>query len=114
MTTRLVAPAMLLALGIGFAGTCGVASAQPDPPTVRYEVSGPAVAEYISFQTLNGQRKLANVPLPWSIEMPSFWAQQFVLSAQGQGTIACRILLDGTQVTDAHGSGTPGHTICMH
>ncbi|MCV6974196.1 MmpS family transport accessory protein [Mycobacterium bourgelatii] len=114
MTTRLLTPAMLLALGIGFVGTCGAASAIPDPPKVRYEVSGGGMAEYITYQTRNGQTKLANVPLPWSTELQGFWAQQYVLSAQGQGTIACRILLDGTLVNDAHSTGTPGRTICTH
>ena len=48
--------AILFVIGVGLANTCGVANAAKDFPTVRYEVSGPAVAEYISYQTDTGQQ----------------------------------------------------------
>jgi hypothetical protein len=49
MTKHLGGPAILFAIGIGFANTCGVAAAK-DFPTIRYEISGSSpVAEYISF-----------------------------------------------------------------
>ncbi|OBI85116.1 MmpS family transport accessory protein [Mycobacterium asiaticum] len=111
------AASILLAIGTAFAATSGVASAVPLPgqfPQVRYEVSGPGVAEYISFQTQNGQQRAVNVPLPWSTEFQAFGGQVFVLSAQGQGTIACKIILDGNVVNDAHSTGTPGKAVCSH
>jgi hypothetical protein len=111
------AVSILFATGTAFAATCGVANAVPLPgefPQVRYEVSGPGVAEYITFQTPNGQQHAANVPLPWSTQFQSFGGQIFVLSAQGQGTIACKILLDGNSVNDAHSTGTPGKAVCTH
>ncbi|OBK17195.1 MmpS family transport accessory protein [Mycobacterium asiaticum] len=117
MTTRRAAASILFATGTVFATTSGVANAVPMPgefPQVRYEVSGPGVAEYISFQTHTGQQRAVNVPLPWSTEFQAFGGQVFVLSAQGQGTIACKILVDGNVVNDAHSTGTPGKAVCSH
>ncbi|OBK27403.1 hypothetical protein A5634_23110 [Mycobacterium asiaticum] len=111
------AASLLFAIGTASAVTCGVAGATPKPgefPQTRYEVSGTGVAEYISFQTPQGQKQIANVPLPWSTEFQAFGGQVFVLSAQGQGTIACKILLDGNVVNDAHSTGTPGRAVCSH
>lgn len=116
MTSRRV-PAFLLAIGTAFAATSGVAHAVPSPgefPQVRYEVSGPGVAEYISWQDEKGQQHAANVPLPWSTQFQAFGGQVFVLSAQGQGTIACKIVIDGNVVNDAHSTGTPGRAACSH
>lgn len=111
------AASTLFAVGTAFATTCGVANAVPLPgefPQVRYDVSGPAVAEFIVFQTDQGQQHATNVPLPWSTQFKSFGGQVFVLSAQGEGTIACKISLDGNVVNDAHSTGAPGHTVCSH
>jgi hypothetical protein len=108
---------MLFAVGIAFATSSGVASAFPAPgsfPQVRYEVSGTGVAEYISFQTPQGQQRATNVSLPWSTEFQAFGGQVFVLSAQGQGTIACKIVVGGNVVNDAHSTGTPGRAVCSH
>lgn len=116
MTSRRV-PTLLFAIGTALAATTGVASADPLPgdfPQVRYDVSGPGVAEYISWQTPQGQQHAANVPLPWSTEFQAFGGQVFVISAQGQGTIACKITVRGTVVNDAHSTGTPGRTVCSH
>lgn len=65
------------------------------------------MAEYISYQTEHGQQRAVNVPLPWSTDFQGFGGQVFVLSAQGQGTIACKIVVDGNTVNDAHSTGTP-------
>lgn len=118
MTSRRAAP-ILIATGIAFATTCGVAHADPFAPPggfpqARYEVSGTGMAEYISFQTDRGQQRAVNVPLPWSTDFQGFGGQVFVLSAQGQGTIACKIVVDGNVVNDAHSTGTPGHAMCSH
>ena len=104
----------MFAVGIGFANMCGVAHAG-DYPTVRYEVSGPGVAEYISYQTDSGQQRAVNATLPWSAQFTSFGAQVFVISAQGPGPITCRILLDGNEVSKATATtGAPARTVCSH
>jgi hypothetical protein len=125
MTSQLVAepprmkhlrgPSILFAICIGFAAPCGVANATGDWPQVRYEVSGSSpVAEYISYQTDTGQQHATNVKLPWSTQFTAFGGQVFVVSAQGQGTISCRILIDGESVYDATSTGQPGRTVCSH
>jgi hypothetical protein len=119
MTSHLSGPSILFAVGIGFANMCGgtvagVASAN-DFPQVRYEVSGPGVAEFISYQTDTGQQRAVNAKLPWSTQFTAFGGQVFVLSAQGPGPLNCKILMDGNVVSDATASvGTPARTVCSH
>jgi hypothetical protein len=111
MTKRLSA---LLAFGIGFANTCAVAHAD-DFPTVRYEINGPAVATYISYQTDTGQLHQANAPLPWSTQFTGFGGQVYVISAQGPGPISCKIVINGNVVSNATATvGTPARTVCTH
>ena len=55
-----------------------------------------------------------NVPLPWSTQFTSFGGQVFVLSAQGPGTITCKISLDGNVVNDATLDGRATRTVCTH
>jgi hypothetical protein len=110
---HLAGPAILFAISTGLAATCSVAHAD-DTPKVRYEVSGPGVAEYISYQTDTGQQRATNVSLPWSTEFTSFGGQVFVLSAQGPGTITCKILLDGNVVNQGTSTGLPGRAACSH
>jgi hypothetical protein len=105
---------IVFAVVLGFTGTCGVAHATGDLPTVRYEISGPGVAETINYQLPTGQKHEVNVKLPWSTEFTQFGGQVFVLSAQAQGTVTCRILIDGNTVSDNTATGTPGHTVCTH
>lgn len=121
MTTMTIrrAASILIATGTAFGATYGVAHADPflPPgafPQVHYEVTGTGMAEYISYQTQHGQQRAVNVPLPWSTDFQGFGGQVYVLSAQGQGTIACKIVVDGNVVNDAHSTGTPGHTMCSH
>jgi len=106
----------MFAIGSALTATSAVATADPLPqfPTVRYEVSGPGVAEYIVFQTDKGQQRATNVPLPWSTQFTAFGGQIYVLTAQGQGTIACNILVNGSSVNDAHSTGAPGKAVCSH
>ncbi|KAA1252233.1 hypothetical protein F0Q45_00120 [Mycobacterium simiae] len=106
-------PAVACALGISFTATCGAANADPFPQ-VRYEISGSGVAEYISYQTNTGQQRAVNVGLPWSTQFTGFGGQVFVLSAQGPGSITCRILVNGEVVTQQTATGAPGHTVCTH
>src|SRR5262245_43370761 len=119
MTKHVRGPAILFALGIGAANVCGgavagVANAN-DFPTIRYEVSGPAVAEYISYQTANGQQRAVNAKLPWSTEFMGFGGIVSVISAQGPGPITCKILIDGNVVSNATATvGTPARTVCTH
>ncbi len=105
---------IVFAVLLGFAGTCGVANASGDLPTVRYEISGPGVAETINYQLVSGQKHEVNVKLPWSTEFTSFGGQVFVLSAQAQGTVTCKILVDGNTVSDNTATGAPGRTVCTH
>lgn len=117
MTRR--AASTLFAIGTAFVASCGVAGADPFQPPgafpqVTYEVSGTGVAEYVSYQTPAGQLHAANVPLPWSTTFQAAGGQVFVLSAQGQGTIACKITVAGNVVNDAHSTGAPGRAVCSH
>jgi hypothetical protein len=116
MTSRLAisGSSVLFAIGIGFAATCGVANAVSDFPQVRYEVGGSGVAETINYQSDTGQKHIVNVPLPWSTEFTAFGGQVFVLSAAGEGTISCNILVDGNSVFKATATGTPGRVVCSH
>jgi Mycobacterium membrane protein len=92
-----------------------VANATGQPPQVRYEVSGnSAVAEYLSYQTDTGQQQQANVKLPWSTQFTAFGGEVFVLSAQGPGSITCRILINGNMVNQATANGQPARTVCSH
>ncbi|MGZ4511956.1 MAG: MmpS family transport accessory protein [Mycobacterium sp.] len=112
MTKHLRGPSILVAIGVGCAGAApGVANAEGFPQA-RYEVTGAAVAQYISYQTDTGQQHQVNVPLPWSTQFTSFGGQVFVISAQGVGPIRCRILVDGNVVADAQSAG--GRTVCAH
>ncbi|BBZ13345.1 hypothetical protein MBRA_35400 [Mycobacterium branderi] len=99
------------------AGICGVGAARATPqlptvPKVRYQISGPPVAEYISYQTDTGQRQEANVKLPWSTQFTAFGTEVFVISAQGPGAITCTISLDGKVVSSATAHGQPARTVC--
>ena len=114
MTSRLAlsGSSILFAVGVGFAATWGVANAATgDFPKVRYEVSGPGVAQSINYQLDTGQVHIVNVPLPWSTQFTAFGGQVFVLSAEGQGTVSCNIVLDGNSVMKATG---PGRAACSH
>ena len=117
MTKHLRAPSILSATCIGLAATvgAGVAHATPDQPQVKYEISGSSpVAEYLSFQTNAGQLQQANVKLPWSTQFNGFPGGVYVVSAEGQGTITCRITIDGNVVKEATATGAPGRTVCTN
>jgi Mycobacterium membrane protein len=115
MTGRLVLSgcAVLFAVGVGSAATCGVATAD-SYPQVRYEVSGSGMAEAINYQLDTGQKHIVNVPLPWSTQFTSFGGQVFVLSVEGNGQVSCNIVVDGNSVFKATASGTPGRAVCSH
>ena len=86
-----------------------------ESPVIRYEVSGPGAAEYISYQTNSGQQRAVNAKLPWSTQFTSFGGEVLVVSAQGPGPIECKILMDGNVVSDATATtGTPARTVCLH
>jgi hypothetical protein len=105
MMKHLAGPSVLLAIGFGFANACGLA----------HEVNGPAVAEFIYYQTDDGQLHQVNAPLPWSTEFTGFGGQVFTVSAQGPAPISCKILLDGNVVSAATATtGAPARTVCTH
>jgi hypothetical protein len=110
--------AIVFSFLIGLASLCGaaggVANATDDFPHVRYEVSGPGVAETLTFQLDTGQRHQVNVPLPWSTEFTAFGGQVYVLSAQAEGAVTCRILINGNVVSNNTAKGAPAHTVCSN
>jgi hypothetical protein len=115
MTKHLRGLSVLVAVGFGFANAGAVAHALPEMPQVRYEINGPAVAQFIYYQTEAGQLRAINAPLPWSTEFTGFGGQVFVISAQGPGPISCKILLNGNVVSAATATtGVPARTVCTH
>ncbi len=115
MRMHLAGPSMLLAVGFGFVNAGGVAHAIPQMPQVRYEINGPAVAQFIYYQTDTGQLHQVNAPLPWSTEFTAYGGQVFTISAQGPGPISCKIFMDGNLVSAATATtGTPARTVCAH
>jgi Mycobacterium membrane protein len=117
MTSRLAlsGSSLVFAIGVGVANACGVANAIPQNPQVRYEVSGPGVADFIYYQTDTGQLHQVNAPLPWSTEFTAFGGQVYLISAQGAGPLTCKILVDGNVVSNATATtGTPARTECVH
>lgn len=115
MTKHPSGPAILVAGVLGLANmSAGVAHAATFPQ-VRYEISGSSpVAEFISYQTDTGQQRSVNAKLPWSTQFTGFGGEVFVISAQGPGSLTCRILIDGNSVKDATATGTPARTVCAH
>lgn len=94
---------------------CSVANASPEQPQVTYQLSGSApVADYISYQTADGQVQQARVPLPFTTKFTSFGYQEYVLSAQSPGSVTCTILVDGNVVSQATANGAPARTVCTH
>jgi len=113
MTSHLTGPSMLLAIGVGVANVSVGAAHATDFPQVRYEVTGSSpVAEFITYQTGAGQQRMVNATLPWSTQFSGFGGQVYLISAQGPGSISCRILVDGLSVEDATATGMPARTVC--
>ena len=114
MSSHLAGPSILVAIGVGAANVCaGVAHAN-EYPEVCYEVTGSSpVADYISYQTDGGQQHAVNAKLPWSSQFTQFGGEVLVISAQGPGSITCRILVDGRSVKDATATGAPARTVCV-
>jgi hypothetical protein len=94
---------------------CGLANATPEQPQVTYQLSGSApVADYISYQTADGQIQQARVPLPFTTKFTSFGYQEYLISAQSPGSVTCTILVDGKVVSQATANGEPARTVCWH
>lgn len=93
----------------------GVVRATDQPPPVRYQVSGPAVAQRIYYQNTAGQQHELDVPLPWSTEFqpaPGYPNQTLLVSAQAPGSVTCTISVNGVVVSQATAYGRPAHTVC--
>jgi Mycobacterium membrane protein len=118
MTSQRSAMPRLLAAPTAFItaiGICPAAHATPQLPHVTYQLSGTSpVADYISYQTDDGQSQQVQVPLPWKTQFTAATNQVYVISAQGPGSIACTILLDGQVVSQATANGAPARTACAH
>jgi hypothetical protein len=117
--TVLVALATILTVTAGTAPATAKATARPQSPSsnhlIRYEVSGGSgPAEYLTYEINYNQAHETNVRLPWSKQFSSDTAvYSFVVSAQGPGSLTCRILVDGRVVSQATASGQPARTVCV-
>ncbi|MBS9532709.1 hypothetical protein KIH27_03805 [Mycobacterium sp. M1] len=97
-----------------------VAGAEPYPPhriAIRYDLSGAGVATYVTYQTNYGQQHATNVTLPWSVQISGYGASQehaipYSLSAQGPGSLTCRISVDGKVISESTAAGTPARVLC--
>jgi hypothetical protein len=111
MTSKAIFVVALTAIAatVGPGGT-----AQADPPTqVTYQLTGAApVADYVSYEVAAGQTQQAHVPLPWKTQFGVVGSRVLVISAQGAGSITCRILVDGKVVNQATATGAPARTVC--
>jgi hypothetical protein len=111
MTSKAIFVVALTAIAatVGPGGT-----AQADPPTqVTYQLTGAApVADYVSYEVAAGQTQQAHVPLPWKTQFGVVGNRVLVISAQGAGSITCRILVDGKVVNQATATGAPARTVC--
>jgi Mycobacterium membrane protein len=114
MTTKSIFVAALTV----FAATIGLGgAAHAGPQTqVTYQLSGSApVADYVSYEGGDDtQTQQAHVPLPWSTQFSVVDTKVFVISAQGPGSITCKILIDGKVVSEATANGAPARTVCSH
>jgi hypothetical protein len=118
MTTahkRLRGSAIALTVLSGVAGVgvaAGGAARADEFSQVRYEVTGPAVAQTLTYQLDTGQRHIVNVPLPWSTSFTGYGGQTFVLSAEAPGSVTCRITVNGNVVSNNTAKGAPARTVC--
>ncbi|HKS43802.1 MAG TPA: MmpS family transport accessory protein [Amycolatopsis sp.] len=101
------------------APTAGPVNPAPEPlvtHTVRYELTGGA-ARNISYVTQgSGLAQVAATGSPWAVSLERQAAprssQYYSLSAQdtGQGTLKCRVLVDGTVISERSVTG-PGEVV---
>jgi hypothetical protein len=113
MTTKSIFVATLTVFAATI-GLCGAAHAGPQTQ-VTYQLSGSApVADYISYQVEYGQHQQPNVTLPWTTQFTVNGNRVLVISAQGPGSITCKILVDGNVVSEATANGAPARTVCSH
>ena len=83
--------------------------------TIRYEVDGAAAATNVTYMFDHGQEQDTKVTLPWSKEFTAGQGfQVFVVNAQnaGTGSISCRILVDGTVITEKTSNGQYAVVLC--
>ena len=84
--------------------------------TVRYEVSSNSgAANNVTYMINNGEQQDTNVTLPWSKEFTAGQGiQPLVLNAQnaGAGSISCRILVDGSVVSEHTSNGQYAVVMC--
>jgi uncharacterized protein YceK len=106
---RQVGQAGLLILFAIIVGGCSSVLEQNAGKTARYEVSGDSgMANNVTYEINNGQQQNNQVALPWSKEFTvGTGFQPLVLNAQnaGGGSISCRILVDGSVVSEHTSTG---------
>jgi hypothetical protein len=88
-------------------------------PLIRYEVSGPGLAGYITYQTNNGQAHEANVALPWSTQLTGKMGNRAHINAYsvsatgvGPGSISCTMSVNGKVVSQYTATGNPARVVC--
>ncbi len=88
--------------------------APPSNETIRYQVTGPGAAEYVTYALDYHQQYEPNVALPWTKQFSAPKGRVYVLSAQANGSITCTISIDGNVVSDMTATGTPARAACSH
>ena len=84
--------------------------------TVRYEVtSDSTMANFVTYEVTGGQRQDAKATLPWSYEfIEGSGFQALVVNAQNPGTgwISCKILVDGSVLSEQTSHGQYATVMC--
>lgn len=120
-TALLVGTALGSVLGSVAIGTVAPAGAAPDRTkvAVRYDLTGSAVAGYVTYQTTSGQAHATDVPLPWSVRLTGSMTNAtsptpYSLSAQsvGPGVLTCTIRVNDTVVSQHTATGNPARVLC--
>jgi Mycobacterium membrane protein len=83
---------------------------------VRYEIDGPAWAGFVTFTTARHGLAVPETPiqLPWRTEFDASRGFIPTITAQnaGNGSISCRISVDGAVVSEVTSDGTHGVATC--
>ncbi len=122
---RFAVASIALGVVVGSTTVYGIAAAGAEPDAfrvpVRYDLTGTGVASYVTYQTNNGQWHDTDVPLPWSMQLNGYMANQttpnpYSLSAQsaGPGSLTCTVTVDGQVVSHETATGDPARVVCVH
>lgn len=98
-----------------YAEAIGAETTPGDPKHLTYEVFGvPGAAADISFFDMNGDPQLVHARLPWFYGFTATAVPIGSVVAQGDdGTIGCRIVVDGTIKTEKIMDEPSAFTFCL-